>query len=253
MKTELDRMSAAIRIWMKKLNDVAGWQEWNRQKLHATLAVDDPWPGDEKIKLDHFPLPEPIGREHAVVMSFYGLVASLYSLRDCEYYFRRFPFRGLPVSHQDHLRYTCEMYFGRFYEFSERMKVASDAVRVAVPGTNVPFGDLIRHFGKRFKAELKERNSVNHSDRFEDIRLDNIFITSALASSKDKPLHLMRRMRSSYREATREWAERVRQRSKHVEEYLEAVATLMLDHCAFLGDLVPQISHEATAPKLLDC
>lgn len=252
MKTEVDRMFAATGIWIKQLDEVAGWQDWNRQKMHATLAVDDPWPGDEKIKLDDFALPEPICREHAVVMSFYGLVTSLSSLRDCEYYFRRFPFRGLPVSHQDHLRYTCEMYFGRFYEFSERMKVASKAVHVALPGTKMPFGDLIRHFGKRFKPELKERNSVHHNDRFEDIRLDNIAIIFAAASSKDKPPHLRRRMQSSYREATREWAERARQRSKHVEEYLEAVATLMLGHCAFLGDLVPQASQEATVSKSLD-
>ena len=239
MKNEIDRMFAATGIWMKKLDDVPGWQAWNRQKLHATLAVDDPWPGDEKIQLNHFRLPDPIDREHAVVMSYYGLVTSLSSLRDCEYYFRRYPFRGLPVNHHDHLRYTCEMYFGRFYEFSERMKVASAAVHAALPGTTVPFGDLIKHFAKRFKPELKERNSVHHNDRFEDIRIDNIGIIFMAAAGKDEPLHLKRRMQNSYREATREWAERVRRRSKDVEQYLEAVATLMLGHCAFLG-VVPR-------------
>lgn len=245
VRTEIDRMFAATGTWMKKLDEVPGWREWNRQKLRATLSVDDPWLGDEKIKLNHFQLPEPINREHAVVMSYYGLVTSLSSLRDCEYYFRRYPFRGLPVSHHDHLRYTCEMYFGRFYEFSERIKVASDVVHAALPGTKVPFGDLIKNFGKRFKAELKERNSVHHNDRFEDIRLDNIGIIFTAAAGENEPTHLMRRMRNSYREATREWAERVRRRSKHVEEYLEAVATLMLDHCTFLGDIAPVIVEEA--------
>lgn len=237
MTNDIARMSAAIGIWMKKLDDVPGWQEWNRQKLRATLAVDDPWPGDEKLELNHFRFPESIERQHAVVMSYYGLVTSLSSLRDCEYYFRRYPFRGLPVSYHDHLRYTCEMYFGRFYEFSERMKVASDAVHAAVPGTKVPFGDLIKHFGRRFKPELKERNSVHHFDRFEDIRLDNIGIIFTVATGENERPHLMSRARNSYREATREWAERVRQRSKHVEEYLEAVSALMLRHCSFLGDL----------------
>jgi hypothetical protein len=246
MKTQIECLDAAIGIWMKKLDDVAGWREWNRQKFRATLAVDDPWPGDEKVKLGDFPLPEPISREHAVVMSYYGLVTSLTSLRDCEYYFRRYPFRGLPVSHHDHLRYICEMYFGRFYEFSERMKVASDAVHAGLLGTQVPFGNVIKAFGKHFKSELKERNSVHHNDRFEDIRLDNIAIISVVASGKAERPELKRRMRSSYREATREWAERVRRRSMEVEVYLEAVASLILDHCIFLSDLVPQTREEAS-------
>lgn len=246
MKTNMDRMFAATGIWVKKLDEVPGWQEWNRQKLHAILAVDDPWPGDDKIKLNHFQLPEPIDREHSVVISYYGLLTSLSSLRDCEYYFRRYPFRGLPVSHHDHLRYICEMYFGRFYEFSERIKVASDAVRSAVPSSKIAFGDLVKQFGKRFKPELKERNSVHHNDRFEDIRLDNIGIIFTAAAGKGQPSHLMRRMRNSYREAAREWAERVRRRSNDVEEYLEAVAALMLDHCAFLSEIAPQPTQPAT-------
>ncbi len=245
-------MFAATGIWIKKLGEVAGRQDWNRRRMRATLAVDDRWPGDEKIIVGDFTLPEPIEREHAVVMSFYELAASLQSLRDCEYYFRRFPFRGLPVSHHDHLRYTCEMYFGRFYEFSERMKVASKAVKCALPGTEVPFGDLIKRFGKRFDPEIKKRNSVHHNVRFEDIRLDNIALIFAAASRKDGHPRHRRRMQSSYREATREWAERVCQRSKHVEEYLEAVATLRLSHCAFLGDLVPQASQAAKVSESLD-
>lgn len=249
MKTQIDLLDAAIGIWMKKLDDIAGWREWSRQKLHATLAVDDPWPGDEKVRMSDFPLPEPISHEHAVVMSYYGLVTSLSSLRDCEYYFRRYPFRGLPVTHHDHLRHICEMYFGRFYEFSERMKVASNTVHVAQPGTTIPFGNLIKAFGKHFKSELKERNSVHHHERFEDIRLDNIAIISIAASSKDERLHLKRRMRSSYREATREWAQRVRRRSTDVEAYLEAVASLILGHCAFLGDSVPEANNEASIRK----
>ena len=158
MATDTDRMLEAIWVWTKKLDEIQGWREWKRQQLHATLAVDDPWPGDEKTKLGDFRLPEETDREHAVVMSFYGLVTSLSSLRDCQYYFRRFPFRGLPVSQHDHLRYTCEMYFGRFYEFKERMKVASDAVHAALPGVRVPFCDLIKHFCKHFEPELRERN-----------------------------------------------------------------------------------------------
>lgn len=246
MKTQIDRLDAAIGIWIKKLDDISGWREWNRQKLYVTLAVDDPWPGDEKIRLSDFSLPEPINHEHAVVMSYYGLVTSLFSLRDCEYYFRRYPFRGLPVTHHDHLRHICEMYFGRFYEFSERMKVVADAVCVTQPETKVPFGDLIKHFGKYFKAELKERNSVHHHDRFEDIRLDNIAIIYTAASVKEGRPHLKKRMRSSYREATREWAQRVRRRSTDVEAYLDRVASLILRHCAFLGDLVPEANGGAS-------
>ncbi len=189
MKTQIDCLDAAIGIWMKKLDDIAGWREWNHQKLHATLAVDDPWPGDEKVRLSDFPLPDPISLEHAVVMSYYGLVTSLKSLRDCEYYFRRYPFRELPVTHYDHLRHICEMYFGRFYEFSERMKILSDAVRVVQPGTKIPFGDLIKNFGKYFKTELKERNSIHHHDRFEDIHIDNIAIIYMAASGKDGRLN----------------------------------------------------------------
>ena len=56
------------------------------------------------------------------------------NLRQCEFYFRRYPFRGMPVSKADHIRNICEMYFAQFYVMRSRIKTClnlmSDLLRI---------------------------------------------------------------------------------------------------------------------------
>lgn len=234
MGSDTERLLTAIHQWSAKLDSVPGWAKFKRESFRATISYDDPWPGDKPLRSGEFKLPPELDREHDLVMRFYTLVTSLQSLRDCEYYFRRYPFRGLPVFHHDHLRYVCEMYFSRLYEFSERLKNIAKAINANLPqGQTVDVGGLIKAFKKEFDPEIRARNNVHHHDRFDDIRFDNLaFLTTA--NLREKKKHIDDRRRNSYRHAAREWSQRVRVRSNLVEKYLDCVALVILDNCSFL-------------------
>jgi hypothetical protein len=232
-----DRLQAAIGRWLPKLKTVHGWDEWKRQMLSHALWFDDEFPGREQSSSE-FELPEGLDCEHAVVMSYYALHSTITSLRDCEYYFRRYPFGGLPISKHEHLRYICEMYFGRFYEFRSRTKECFKAVNaLAGPVTRLELGQFIKAFDKEFDAEIRERNKVHHHNRFEDIAIDNLMMTALAAVDAPTGSAWKRRNDAFYRRASREWAERVVKRSSKLEEYLNAIAEAILASCPFLGEL----------------
>jgi hypothetical protein len=92
-------------------------REWQQKKIAAAMARAEGFPLPDA--LEDFVFADPIAQEHAAIESYFDLTGSLYALRECEYYFRRYPFRGLPVSKHIYLRNMCEMYFNRFYEFRE--------------------------------------------------------------------------------------------------------------------------------------
>ncbi len=87
---------------------------------------------DDQIP-EEFRFSDEIERKHNVIMLYINLQNALTSLQDVEYYFRRYPFHDLPVSHNDHITRVCEMYFGHFYEFSERMKKYLNALNEIRP------------------------------------------------------------------------------------------------------------------------
>jgi hypothetical protein len=103
---------------------------------------------------DAFTFPPEIEKQHAVVYQYIGLQQTVETLKECEYYFRRYPFRGLPVSRASHITNVCEMYFGRFYEFKERLKKYFEAVKAVSPNHNLDIGKFIRQYEKIFDDEL---------------------------------------------------------------------------------------------------
>lgn len=132
-------MSHAVRDWLQKLQDYPGWREWKRSQLGYTLRFDDDlFPVEAAIT--EFRFSPKMEREHAVVSLYMELLSTANALRDVEWYFRRYPFSRAPVTHESHLRYSCEMFFSRFYQFRERLKKLSKAVKSAAPDHGLDFG-----------------------------------------------------------------------------------------------------------------
>jgi hypothetical protein len=228
-----DRILAAIANWTAGLEDYPGWKEWKRQHFVQTLHFDEPLlPVGDEFE-NEFKFSEEIEREHAVVMGYFGLHETIRSLKECEFYFRRYPFRGLPVTRHSHITNVCEMYFGRFYEFKERLKNHFDALEVAVPGHGLDVGRFIRQFERTFSQELRARNGIHHRRRFEDLAIDRLLLTDSISIGRPesgwREEHL-----AAYRRSTREWAQRVIERGKKMDEFLEAVAVATLNGCTFL-------------------
>ena len=210
-----------------------GWREWKRSHMAHTLYFDDPPLPPGHVDADFIFSPE-IEKQHAVVIQYLGLEQSIYSLKECEYYFRRYPFRSLPGSRHGHITNVSEMYFGRFYEFKERMKRYFQAIKSVEPNHRLEIGKFVKLFEKEFDQELLARNQVHHYSRFEDIAIDRVFLTETLSVSHEDKGWKQEYLVTS-RKLAREWAQRVRRRGAKMDEFLEAIANATLSACHFLA------------------
>lgn len=226
------RMIDATASWISRLDDYPGWKEWNRQRLVRAL-YDDLSSEADRDAAQMFVFSDPISRQHAVVYRYLSLQQTVSTLKDCEYYFRRFPFHGLPVTHSDHVTYICEMYFGRFYEFRERLKKYLNVLSDAVTAHRIDIGRFIKLFDKEFEDEIKARHSVHHHERFEDRAIDRIYLAHVVSLGRSDD-GWKRERQEAYRTVTREWAARVRMRAAKLDQFMEGVAQLTLSSCEFL-------------------
>lgn len=222
----------AIAAWMQKMQEYPGWKDWKRSQLGYTLRFDDEFLQSELISEFRFSVE--MEREHAVITAYIELLSTAQALRDVEWYFRRFPFSRAPVSRGSHLRYCCEMYFGKFYQFRERLKNLSDAVKSATPNHGIDFGKLIKIFDKEFKKEIRERHGVHHHESFDDVGISRVSILELTDTKEDMGIQTLA-YRANYRKTAREWAERTKLRVKVLDKFVEVVAAMLLEVCPFLS------------------
>jgi hypothetical protein len=73
----------------------------------------------------------------------------------------------------------------------------------------------------------------HHHNRFEDLGIDRVLLTDSISIGRPesgwREEHL-----AAYRKLTKEWAQRVVERGKKMDEFLEAVAVATLNSCRFL-------------------
>lgn len=238
------RISLAIRDWMMALNDYPGWREWNRGKVSRTLWFDDAFLRPTE-RPQVFEFDEETNKQHALLMRYFSLFQTSAEMRDLEYYFRRFPFSGTPVTRYGHLSNVCELYFSRIYQYKERLKEVSDALKAAVPNHGLAIGKFIKSFDKEFAAEMRERHGIHHRERFEDLTISRVFLIESivlrdadLASKAWTEEH-----RTVYRKAAREWAKRCVREAGRLDVFTEAVAEALLNVCPFL-----KVPSDADAP-----
>ncbi len=228
------RMLNAIDRLIARLNATPGWREAKVASLVAAMDLDGilSEPSDEGKPIA---LPPEMDVQHTVVTRYLELCDLVLSVKSCEYYFRRFPFNGLPVTRHEHLSNICELYFSRIYQFKERLKNLVDAVDVSAPRHGIQFGPFIKRFTKGFDQEIRERNQIHHFQKFVDLDIERVFLTG---------MHDMvfpnggwkAEQRAYYRKVAKEWAQRVRNRGARLDEFLEAVAEALLQGCPFLAD-----------------
>lgn len=217
---------------MHKLQEYPGWREWKRSQIGYTLNFDDEFMPPEK-HAEEFKFSPEMELEHAVVTSYMELLSTANALRDVEWYFRRYPFSRAPVTHESHLKYCCEMYFARFYQFRERLKVLSRAIKSALPHHGLDFGEFIKKFDKEFDQEIRARHGVHHREAFDDVAISRILLLELTDPSGGGEPH-KQAYQSHYRKTANQWALRTKRRSKALDMYTEAVADALLKTCPFL-------------------
>jgi hypothetical protein len=231
-----DEAFEAIGKWITELTNFPGFKEWKSKQLGATLRYGEALVNDFDEHSKIFEFPPHIVKQHDAIAAFFALYTSWQAIADTEFYFRRYPFHDLPLSMDTHLRYTCESYFSRIYEFSERMKKCLNALNEVI-FEKIEVGRIIKIFAKDFKIELKERNLIHHHAHFNEIMIDKISLMGLMAirDKRGKSTGWKAEHRRAYRLASQEWAARVKKRSVRVNIYLNAVTVIVIQRCEFLS------------------
>lgn len=211
------------------------FEHFQSQKVALTFYIDDPINlRSESPETAEFHFSSSVAKEHDVVMAFLYLSESIQSLAECEYYFRRFPFRDLPIDRHKHLRHMCEMYFSRFYEIRERIKKVLNLMNILNGSKSIQVGKFLKVFDKIFEDEIKERNSIHHHKSFDDLGIDKVFLTPVLSGIRESD-GMLSEHKSSYRREVNRWVSRVKKKSLLMYSILDAVAKVLVERCKFSG------------------
>ncbi|MEQ9109144.1 MAG: hypothetical protein RLN84_01150 [Rhodospirillaceae bacterium] len=230
-ETARDKMWRAIISFSRDLEEIPGRKKWVQRKIALTLhAADVDTCEGEVEKLTDFEFPDEIEKQRIIIMAYLALADSVTALKECEYYFRRYPFRNLPVTKHRHIVNVCEMYFSRFYEIRSRLKNVLNAANKVISDKKFDVGAFIKLFDRIFDSEIRQRHGVHHRERFDDVDVSRIFLMETLATRQAvKNLHV-----GEYRQIANSWISRVRTQGKKVDEFLEAVANALIENCDFL-------------------
>lgn len=227
-----NQMQDCIAKWMRLLENYPGWREWNRGKIFYTLNFDLENLDDQGQS--EFTFSQEVEQQRQFIMKYLELRVTIDALRECEYYFRRYPFRELPVTYSGHITNICEMYFSRCYEFKQKLHEYLNALQ-PLSEEQIPVGDILKAFDKEFKEELRNRNQIHHHRRFSEMGIDRIFLREQFYGQR-RSIGVLgeAEARREYRRATRNWVSHVRTTADKMDVFLEYVARVTLNSRTFL-------------------
>lgn len=227
----------ALFLWTDGLVMDEEFSKFRGRRMSATLYFDEPGPpiySDDDLTYN---FPPEIEEQHALVIMCFNLWEAKEMMKQCKYYFRRYPFRGLPVSKDEHFRNICEMYFSWFYIIRSRCKNILNKLG-SISGIKFNVGRFLKAYDAEFDQELRMRNQVHHSAPFDDLTLDRLKLTRLMSLGGPRSSGWVDEHRTAYRAATKEWAARVDRRATAIEVYIDVIAKVVLDHATFLAEPV---------------
>jgi len=231
-----EKLLSTITQWIQTHTSSPEFREFKTKQIAYTLT--DEWERHLGIQLElpaEFTFAPEIENQHALIMAFFYLRQAQSMLTQCEYYFRRFPFRDLPVSRDDHARNICEFYFSCFYIIRSRFKEVLNKLKAACPDSKIDIGRTLGTFDKTFDQELRARNSIHHRSPFDDVSLDRILLSRIFAESENgRRRGWEQEHRSAYREFSKVWSRRARERARVMESVVDILATAILSEASFL-------------------
>ena len=218
--TYRNRMSIATREWTKQFCDKnPSWRKHIRERLSYIIFESSDF--DEKGTL-----PQEVEDQRMLIVEYITLSLMIEEIQQCEYYLRRFPFRGLPVDRSSHVTNVCEMYFNKCYQFKDRFKRYLNTLKTQVPGFEV--GAVIRRYSRTFDRELRARNAIHHRERFSDLTIEKIFLYERLLTDVAVRNY-------EYRRATSFWIREIQSTVLRLNQIVEEVAKTTLEGVSFLS------------------
>ena len=230
----------------------------NRRILATLTQHLDPLENLEEVDL---PLSPNQALEAGVISGFMSVFMMLHSIRECEFYFRRYPFGNVKISRSDYLRNCCEMLFDRIAQMRDRLKILLNSIQKSVPNKKIPVGQIIKIFSRAFVGPIKIRNHVHHHDRYSDEDISQLSMANLLemadlytlsSGAKEPPhtsLKLLLNQKTLYQRAAKKWISRINSYEESAEFFVELVAQIILDEC----DFVRRYISEGDLERLATC
>jgi hypothetical protein len=192
--------------------------------------------------------------ESAVVAGFLAVLGMLPAIRECEYYFRRYPFKDFPISRSDYLRNCCEMLFDRVCQLGDRMKFSLRAVKNQNPNADFDIGKMVKAYEKAFLRVVKLRNQSHHNSRYTDPDVSQLASVELLdiarslnlngADDTDNLWPFVLDSKGLYQRSAKKWVARVKAYEQTAEQFVELTAQIILDSCSFLTGLISEEDKE---------
>lgn len=225
-----EELFSRISAWLTRLLDYPGFREWKDEaaRRQITFAILPHLPVES---FNDFEFDQQTIRQHDIVTSYMRLMGAANDCRMVQYYFRRFPFRSLPVGREEHVRTCCELYYSRIYQFEQRLKAALTLIERRTIPKGLKLDHLRRAFREQLKAELDERNQIHHQAAYSDFEIEALGVTDLLSSASD---NYPRMAATHYRRLTQQWGVRVKATAETLDFWVGVVAVLLLARCPFL-------------------
>lgn len=224
-----------VSAWLMHLLKYPGFRDWKdevaRRHMVFALLPQAPVEPFHDFQFDPATL-----REHEIVAGYVRLIGAANDCRTSQHYFRRYPFRGLPVGRNDHLRTCCELYYSRVYQFRERLFRLLVRIERRTEPKGLDVRALKKHFDAQLRDELDARHRIHHEAAYSDFELDALGQTDLLTTVK---AGWPRMSDAGYHRIARQWRRRVEVTADKLDFWVGVAAVLMLNQCRFLTDPVP--------------
>jgi hypothetical protein len=219
--------------WMKlNLTDHKEFLEWKNRQMRDIL-LSGLLPDHEPEFLEDFVFPKEIEIQLDLIQGYMELQSTLLSIKQCEFYFRRYPFATLGISRDAHISTCCELLFSRVYQFKEKWLAHLKRLSRRTKPTKIPTAFFEKQFRTVFDGILAARNEIHHERAYSDIQIKALGMGDLLALA-DSELNWTKVSQASYRQITNRWVKQVRSISKQIEVFAGFTAYLMLERCDFL-------------------
>lgn len=225
-------LRSRISDWLTEVLEFPGYREWKNRQLMQTL-LEGHLPGEDFDPIPDFKFPAPFENQIEIVQGYHSILTALAHIRECEFYFRRYPFAGKGVSREAHLRTCCELFLSRVYQFKERWERQLKWLDRRTKPKDLPLSALQEEFKRRFGHLLKERNKLHHQDAYSDVQVNAVGLGDILSTFEDRT-EWLKVSRSSYLRIRQGWVKTVKNTVYQLDLFVGLVAELMLSRCRFL-------------------
>lgn len=227
-----EELFARIQLWMKKLLENDEYRDWkNRQiKYQLLYALDH----DETLEdIGDFSFDPAFEKEIALINGYFRILKTLQLVKQCEYYFRRFAFRNLPVSRHEHLATCCELFASRVYQFESYWKKHLKQIERKAKPAVAYASQLEKIFREKLDPILIMRNQVHHDQPYSDLEIEALSLGEILTLFDDE-IGWNVASRPIYRRIVSDWVRKVRFTHDQLDVFVGATATIMLESAEFL-------------------